>query len=43
MTRNLRGSEMRANYLTLRLTLRVLVMMLTGAALIAMAAYSGAH
>ncbi|MBF4192810.1 hypothetical protein MHAEM_12250 [Mycolicibacterium phlei] len=34
---------MRANYLTLRLTLRVLVMMLTGAALIAMAANSGAH
>ncbi|ABK70683.1 hypothetical protein LI99_12580 [Mycolicibacterium smegmatis] len=34
---------MRANYVTLRLTLRVLTMVLTGAALIAMVAYSGAR
>lgn len=34
---------MRANYMTLRLTLRVLAVMLSGAALIAMVAYSGAR
>lgn len=34
---------MRANYMTLLLTLRVLAVMLTGAALIALVAYSGAR